>query len=800
MRISSLNPVLMLLVLAFSAQTGAAQNANEIHLVWLGGKAPDISTGVSWGVPFAEGTVETDSEFILEDSMGCSLPLQSWPLACWPDGSLKWVGMATVAEAGSGPGFRLRTGGENTLAASGQQVVVTESEDFIHVHTGVLECEISRKGTRIFNFLKLEGREVSSGAELLCILQDGPENEWGAQPASEKLTGFTEKLTVEQSGPVRSVIKIEGRHVSGGGGREFLPFVVRLYFHAGQQSVKLVHTIIYDGDQHRDFIRGLGLVFDVPMDEAVYNRHIRFSGAEGGFWTEPAQPLTGRRTLSRDTDYAAMQIRGEPIPDRADFDDRQKFLVDNWAAWNDFRLIQGNADGFRIQKRTNDQSAWNDAGAGTRSTGLVFAGDVSGGLAVGVKDFWQSFPSAMEVRGARTGTAQIRTWLWSPQGPAMDMRHYDTLAWGHSLEASYEDVQPGFSTPEGVGRTSEILLFASPGVPEPATLAALSRQVRQPALLTVTPKYMHGIPVFGAWSLPDRSSRGKAWIEDQMDKAFRYYQLEVEQRNWYGYWDYGDVMHAYDQARHCWRYDIGGYAWDNTELMPNLWLWYAYLRSGDPDIFRMAEAMTRHTGEVDVYHLGPFRGLGSRHNVRHWGCGSKEVRISQAVLSRFYYYLTTDERTGDLMQEVVEASNRAIGETDPLRLILEKGDYPTHARMGPDWLALAGNWMTAWERTGDERYRERIMTGINSLAEMPYGLFSGKGAAMGYDPLTYKLYQLDKGDFGSSHLSVLMGGPEVAFELGPLLDSRKWDKLWLQFCRYLTETPGNMEKEFGRFQ
>ena len=45
-------------------------------------------------------------------------------------------------------------------------------------------------------------------------------------------------------------------------------------------------------------------------------------------------------------------------------------------------------------------------------------------------------------------------------------------------------------------------------------------------------------------------------------------------------------------------------------LMPNMWLWYSYLRSGSEDIFRMAEAMTRHTGEVDVYHLGRFKGLG----------------------------------------------------------------------------------------------------------------------------------------------------------------------------------------------
>ncbi len=45
----------------------------------------------------------------------------------------------------------------------------------------------------------------------------------------------------------------------------------------------------------------------------------------------------------------------------------------------------------------------------------------------------------------------------------MDLRHYDTRA--HELDSSYEDVQPGFSTPHGVARTSELTLFPSAGDP-----------------------------------------------------------------------------------------------------------------------------------------------------------------------------------------------------------------------------------------------------------------------------------------------------------------------------------------------
>ena len=378
------------------------------------------------------------------------------------------------------------------------------------------------------------------------------------------------------------------------------------------------------------------------------------------------------------------------------------------------------------------------------------------------------------------------------------MRHYDTLAWGHNLIASYEDVQPGFSTATGVGRTSEMTLYISKKVPSYNTLRKISQQGNQPVLLTASPEYIHNIPVFGAWSLPDYSTKGKRWLEDQLNKAFKYYELEVEQRHWYGFWNYGDIRHSYDRQRHTWKYDMGGFAWDNTELMPNMWLWYSYLRSGSEDVFRMAEAMTRHTGEVDVYHLGRFKGLGSRHNVIHWGGGAKEVRISQAALGRFYYYLTTDERTGDLMHAVADASNEAIGKYDPLRLILKKSKYPTHIRVGPDWFALVGDWMTEWERTGNTSYRDRIMAGVNSFYQMPYGFFSGKDGAFGYDPKTYKIYRLDKNDIGWTHLSVLMGGPEIAFELSHLLQDKKWDKLWMQFCRLYAAPEEEIEKEFGR--
>lgn len=155
--------------------------------------------------------------------------------------------------------------------------------------------------------------------------------------------------------------------------------------------------------------------------------------------------------------------------------------------------------------------------------------------------------------------------------------------------------------------------------------------------------------------------------------------------------------------------------------------------------WRMAEAMSRHNAEVDCYHRGPHAGLGTRHNVLHWGCGAKEARISQAYWNRFLYYLTADERMGDVMREVVDADT-LLYTLDPMRLAQPRSDRfpctaPARLRVGPDWVAYAGNWFTEWERTGNIVYRDKILAGMNSIAAMPHGLFSGP-KALGYDPAT----------------------------------------------------------------
>lgn len=780
---------LLLLVAAVAGPSWATvvqAQENGVPLRWLGDRPPALETGVSWGVPWRRGEVGDDAAFRLVTADGQTLPLQSWPMAFWPDGSVKWTGHATIGGPETAAELRLISGREPGTADS---IRIRESETTYEVDTGPLQLRITKWGGDLFRSITLGGREVARNGRLIALVQQGPDGDHQEVRPREEYISKVDRVTLESPGPVRAVLKVEGVHKGVSSSREWLPFVVRLYLYAGQEAVRMVHSFIYDGDAEQDVIRGLGLRISVPMNEQIQNRHIRFTGDGDGLWSEPIQPMVGRGgRFSADPetgeDVYPQQLGGNRVPDRQAYDERGRNLLDDWAVWNDFRLIQSNADGFSIQKRTGSGSAWIAAGAGRRASGLVFAGDVSGGLGVSLNDFWQSHPSGLEVRNAASGEADLYVWLWTPDAPEMDMRHYDTRP--HGLEAAYEDVQQGFSDAYGVARTSEIMLFATPSVPGAEEIVRMAEAGSGSPLISATPGYLHSTGVFGYWSLPDRSTPFKTAIEERLDSYIAYYQNAVEQHRWYGFWDYGDVMHSYDYNRHVWRYDLGGMAWANTELMPDMWLWYSFLRTGRADIFRMAEAMTRHTQEVDVYHAGRFAGLGSRHNVRHWGDGAKEVRISQSALKRFYYYLTADERTGDLMREATVNALEAIARLDPMRLAQppteEEENYPARLRIGPDWLALVGNWMTEWERTGDEKWRDLIFTGIESIAGFPYGLRTGRNLVVGMDPETGRLFQLSD-EPGTYNLATIMGGGEVGIELSRITDHADWHRLWLQYAR-----------------
>ena len=450
--------------------------------------------------------------------------------------------------------------------------------------------------------------------------------------------------------------------------------------------------------------------------------------------------------------------------------------------WDAYELCQDSDNHFSISKRIeDDKCCWLKCLDGKRFGGVCGFGDESGSILIGIRDAWQKYPSGISLRGLSGEACEAVAWIWSPKAESMDFSHYTNT--GYS-QVYYEGYPWNGADAFGIASTSEIeIAISGEMIPEDKELLAFCAQVNKPARYVCTPEHYHDCGVFGYWSLTSDETPMKAKIEKQLTDFTEFYIQEVEQRKWYGLFNYGDIMHTYDSYRHVWRYDMGGFAWDNTELVPDYWIWYMFLRTGREDFFSFAERMTRHISEVDIYHKGDYQGMGSRHNVRHWGCACKEVRIAMAGHYRFYYYLTGDYRMEEIFDEIAPAQE-TIKRHDPLESFYGKTsmEYCTHARSGPDWSSLCSNWMTEWERKQNLNEKKKILTGIEDIGKMPLRLCSGPDFE--FNPDTFRLRYIGERTTGGAHLQICMGAAQTWTELAVLLEDEDWEKMLTEYGRF----------------
>jgi hypothetical protein len=752
------------LVLLVWAGQGAAQGEDKgdktVKVKWIDG-TPELLTGTTFGLPWPRAEHQANSTiFTATSGSGDEVDLQTWVTAYWPDGSIKWTGHALagaekahdqytiVASTGSNSNSTARK-----RAPASSTVQVNESSDEVVVDTGKIIASFPKSGSILVSSIKTSsGKTVGTNGKLILKSQSGVNDDIDTAPSSDieyfSFSSSIHNTTVTKDAHLRTLVTVQGIHKLDQGSKsthkEWLPFTLRFYMYANSEAIRTVHTIIYDGEPSTDFISGLGIRFDVPLaKEELYDRHIRIAGVEGGMLHEAVRGITG---LRRDPgeEVRSAQYNGTKTPDLETWPDNVKTRMHWIPSWNDYRLTQLTPDGFQLKKRTKAGQSWLNIPGGTRAGGLAYLGGATvGGLAVGLRDFWKKYPTSLDISRAATDEGSITIWLYSPQAEPMDIRPYhDGLGQDtyekqlDALEITYEDWEDGYDSPYGVGRTNEVYIYAFDSTPSADRLSALTKQMNEPPVLVADSSYIQETKALGSyWATPEASEGStSATLESQMDFLIDFYTKQIEQRRWYGFWDHGDLMHGYDVDRHQWRYDVGGYAWDNSELSPDLFFWTLFLRTGRADVFRIAEAQARHGGEVDSYHLGNFTGLGTRHGVQHWSDSAKQVRISTPVFRKAFYYLTGgDERTGDLIHEVFQAekgfylvdARRKVRDPD---VVYNPDPTALYLNFGTDWAGVAAAYLLEWERRGPrwEEARDKLVQTAKTFPKLKNGFITGE--------------------------------------------------------------------------
>ncbi|CAF3458930.1 hypothetical protein SNK05_005666 [Fusarium graminearum] len=823
------------LLAALAGQTIAApsNSSSAAKVNWLGEK-PNFTSGTTFGVPWPQSKhFPKNTKFTASGASGQNIDLQSWVTGYWADGSVKWTGHAIPASEDVLDEYTIRAvagqNGINSTSPTGSgkntpSILVTQTSSDIKVDTGKVAAIFPKKGSVIVKEITTSDKRIAQNGRLVLQSQSGvshPSDEDSEAFKTLRFQSNIDNVTVSDQNSARALVTVRGKHEAAdkSGHDSWLPFVLRFYLYSGSESIKVIHSLVFDGDAEKDFISGVGLRFDVPLEgEELYNRHVRIAGVDGGLLSEAVQGITG---LRRDpgANVRADQFDGKELPDKSTWDVRVSSRMHWIPPWNDYSLSQLSSDGFTLKKRTKSGQSWVTIPGGTRAEGLAYLGGATaGGLAVGLRDFWKRFPTGFDISSAASDTGSITLWLYSPSADPLDLRPYhDGLGQKNytdqldALEITYEDWEEGFDTPYGIARTSEVYLVAFDKTPSQDTLASYVSQINKPPVLVPEGEYISKTKALGSyWAPADTSSAASKKLEDNINFLAKFYQDEVEHRRWYGFLDYGDFMHTYDPDRHEWRYDIGGYAWDNSELSPDLFFWQYFLRTGREDIYRFAEALTRHTGEVDVYHIGNWKGLGTRHGVQHFSDSAKQARISQPQYRKYFYYLSGgDDRIGELFEELLD-TDKTYGVLDPQRKVRKDGWVPTPNAtvafsLGTDWGALAGGWLIDWERRGPrwEESKAKLTSTVESIAKLKNGFVTGNGLynlqnwTLGPPPADPD----NKGHVDVSHLSAVFGLPEVVSELIEYAGDdlpKGFKQAWLDYCYYFEATAAEQQARYGK--
>ncbi|MGD9498038.1 MAG: hypothetical protein AB7Y46_17180 [Armatimonadota bacterium] len=622
---------------------------------------PRASEPVRGGVPFARGELAQCDSARLVDARGNDLPCAVRPIARWWDGSIKWLLVDTQLSlpAGGVAHLRLLPGEQPPRPPA---LAVSDTDRAITVDTGAVRFVFSkaRFGLPAAAWGDLDGdgtaetQVVDAPGEFVCEVEHEPpgqpnEEEWlrdAAGGARERFVAAPEgdyRAEVESTNHLRAVVKLSGWLVNTEG-RRLLQYVIRAHACAGSPDLRLAVTFVYAGDPKRDFIRALSLSF--PWAEQGRRWALGGESAHEG-------------ELSAGESVSLWEIGPQKIYHLAPYDQDKTVY---------YQLARG-----------DEQIATGAEAAGWAR----LAGD-DAAFSLALRDFWPMHPKELQV-----GPAGMTVYLWPERGgKVLDLRrrydyventyHYDLSMWPYGGE--------------GVAVTHEVALRFGPAdqTPEAQMVAALNA----PLLLQCEPAYYASTLACGPFAPADPA--GYPHLEGVQAVELEWIRHNQRAFHWDGMIDFGDTLfHGYATPSHygyvaekgwCSRGYVGWLNNDGT-LVDSLFL--QFLRTGDYEAFRTAEAMCRHVMDVDTCHWCAAEpdqvGGGHRHDQQHWGNGVRGYgTATHGVID--YYCLTGNERALDVALEYARYHDTGTLSENEDRI---------------------GGLIRVWEITGDEHWKRR---------------------------------------------------------------------------------------------
>ena len=643
---------------------------NEIplaHLNLFDAPAADAEAPlVSGGVPLPKGVLKNPDNVRLRHD-GVDVPLQTRPLAYWPDKSIKWLlltfptnggnvetALYWLVEGAAGEGdalnfdltrrdgskstYRLDYGGSAKMGTPQVSLSANQNGDSVSINTGPLQLELAAAEGWLRS-VKLHGKDVlaeNGGRSFIDFLRTNeiyPCATTHGQGTPDDGNFIPENIELEEAGPLRAVVLLQGMTNS----HEPTRVIVRLEAYAGRSVVRVFQTAEF---LHKDprvaFVRRMGI--ELPL-LSVKGTQVTVGGQDGPVVLAEGV-RSGLKQHSHLGYHAWHQVSGEHF--------------------------------LRFDEIKHRSRGWLDINS------------PQGGVTLMLREMWQQFPNELM---ADIENGRLVAYFWPESGPLMDVRRYSNyphLAQGESASSDSNWIENSYYVKDpfvGTSKTHEILLYFHGPEVHSEKIDAVAADFQRPPLVYVGADWYINTEVLLPQPLPGSEQFPRT--DANVEHFVRFWMHHQKLWGWYGIWDYGDIQHNYKRGygsivpsdklaellknppddyeeipvdkwrvqdyapNHEWAFDNGRWGWTNTEGLPGLYIQNQYMRTGDREMYFFAEAMARHVRDVDMRHDGMWLGRGTRHGVQHWSDGNHEERQTTHSEFRYHHYLNGDMRSRD---------------------------------------------------------------------------------------------------------------------------------------------------------
>ena len=610
---------------------------------------------VKFGIPFPQGELFSPDHVRVLNGAGQEIPSQKTKVTSWEpvDESIKWLWVFFFADESKeytveyGENIRQSVFTENPIEFKNNQ----RANGFAEINTGPLFIRVDKDGSGFIDRVQYNRDMDGFGQE--HVIASGIKSRGSFLDLMDDAGIDTSRAVIHQhfiergSGPMHAILRVEGEYEYNDDEHENSPFITYIHAYAGKPYLKVLHTFTYtgipdkseplNGRQHADVATQTELILDEQArsrDSGLMEPNDRIAsmgfglqyhiegemtvrtGLETGKWWEDGETEYFEQTLGGESQFSIFQTGPDPTrTPPVQFSDK------------DLRI-----DGFSAVISSDDVLHERE-----KAEGWVSLSDEKWGVSIGIRNMIEEYPNELVVNTDRN---QIHAYTWSPNEIPMSFARANT-----NNEAG---MVGNFA--RGITKTSEIVLNFHSGEDSIEDIRKGLYHIMNPPVAHAGADWYSNSGVYGQFAGVDHDFQE---LERSIQYKLDWMLFNQKWEPWYGMFEYGDVKNYF--------FNYNWVQWANNEPAMDYQWWLNFMRSGNPDYYNMARAMSRHSMDVDNTHwprpnwyrgdtnrsldafehemqdeISPYVGIGRRHSMQQWTSILSAHVWVQGWLSSYY--------------------------------------------------------------------------------------------------------------------------------------------------------------------